>query len=580
MPADLKCRQCGKPMCRDCERNLGPYCSSDCLAASQAKQGAKSKRPVPVDQMAEAGGKVIRLVKLAARIAVVVVVLLGAWLAYHWWLHPYAKVKWLHRAAASSPHANRLLVADERQVVAEVGGEFLAVNPASGALLWRADTGRANWRSVQYTSEGLFLFCEDEIQRRGTDGGERTRYQSKSPLRLVVANDAYAVVIEGKYIPYAKWLKAKIDAGEIKRFSAREDSEYDAMDGADKLPPVWENVALAAIDLATSKAGWRTPITPDETVEQFVLGEDCGVGIIAKKTGKELKFRLVARKLATGEALFQKDLKAPPLWGPVIENGQIVLSTLKQTFYLDLTGRVVKTENQVRGEPAGAGRQAVIKVQAGRDAAAAADDDEDGAGPGDRALVPTELGFAYVDPATGKQQWSFELSGGTTHYGGNGRYVFATGHATVEGGKGEGMAHITKLMGSEGSEAAYVASAGSVADFVFVGMDRQSGKHLWQRDQVTGQIVCNDQRLLVLQDTAQTSVMVRSAGGRGALTIHQLDARTGRLYYSRTLKDLALREERLVGNRLIALAFDREPSKDSRVRERGNCIGVVALRIK
>jgi len=552
--------------------------TNDASDASDANGASDAEEPIAkgMEDLEEHEKILARIVKGVKITGLLIVVAIAAFVLWKFVLCPYGKVVWLVEAGGK-PGVNRFLASNKARIIVQFGSEFVALKPEDGAEIWRIDSERTDWTTVDFKSEGIFLFHQEEMQRIDSEGKQTVKVKLENPRRLLGYNDVAAVMLEGKMIPFRKHLKALIKAGLLKYDP---DSEYDPFENADKMPPVWQNECLLAVAMDDGKELWRVPIGMGQEVGAQAMSDDVWVGCVTKAVRYQHSWKLVALKLGDGTLMFRRIIPRPvDQYSPDglrIGDEEIAYSDYTCIYRVDFKGAELSKEEIKRDDDSDRRRQPRVREEIG-------------------ALRFIGRGVVSIDPDTGKEQWKFELAGGITYYGVNTSTLFVTGHKTKEGGQSEDMDQVTNMLGLDGAGAAYVASAGAVADHTLLALERKTGKKLWEHDRYTGQIACDDNRMLVLQDTAQTSVVIRSRGGRGELVLHQFDPEAGKNIFSRTTDEFMLWAPRIIGEHLVALAFDRDqPKQEERDEEdlwmeiivrgaqtpRSKCLGVVAIRVK
>lgn len=114
--------------------------------------------------------------------------------------------------------------------------------------------------------------------------------------------------------------------------------------------------------------------------------------------------------------------------------------------------------------------------------------------------------------------------------------------------------------------------------------DRQTGKELWNARAVYGQLLADAKRIVTVADTAKTSILEATTGGKGETLMKQFNPRNGKLYYVRN-HEIGFRNPKLTGNLLVGVMFERRQTSSAM---HGNVVhttpakllGVAAWRVK
>lgn len=571
--ADKNCSICGKAICEECIRVFGPYCSTACLETDRNAKAPKERQIDPaiaeMHRHTEIVGKVGKIAKL---VAAVTVLLIAAFFAYRMWLRPYGKTAWQY-ACPGSPGTNCILVADNSRIVARIGRCLLALNPADGSEIWKMDTGRDQWASVTLQGDEIVLSCGEAIRKVSLDGKKTADISFEKCHRLLGFNDTAAILMENEEVAEKKHLKDLQEAGFLPKVFERNRDPFRYLNGDEKrLRPV----RLCGRSLA-GELLWQIPMRLDITVTDNVLVGDTWIGCVGshvkikklKKTSAKQPaglgffprstYRLVAIDVTDGNMRFRTSIGETPVLQLKIEDDELHCQNYTHKFSYDMDGELTGTTK--------------ISYDRGTNLQALRDKIER------TGLVVDGRGATFYDEK-GREQWNYTFPGGVVSHSVTDECVYMIGHRTEEGGKVADVAETAQRIGFEGAGAAYMASGASVEDHSFVALNTDNGRMLWERKRLVGQIISQDSCVVLLQDTAQTSVIVRAAKGRGELYLHQLNPRNGKAVFTRKDKEMALRDARVLGKHLVALAYDRELRKGDESGRRGNCTGLVAIRLK
>lgn len=556
--ADRHCATCAAPICDECVRNFGDYCSNNCLNAAAAavpQAGDATRQRVAETQAQE--GNIMAMIKKAATAFLVLLIVCALGLAWKMWLHPYGKVTWQIDSPVPAAEGNRFFDV-EHEMMVKLGTYLCLFNPVNGEIYWQPDMGEPNLRYIEQDDTGLVLGGDASIQRFNYDGEVvwKTDFDTAQRDRMILAHsEAAVIVVESKNQVIDK--KHAFEMMGIK-LDRRMLESLEFMPNA-----VRTQTFVSAVSTTDGNELWVSPAMPEnsEVSGCAVVGN---VAVIAynwfnRNSGGN---RLDAFDTATGERKWQLSMNEAIIWGPTASAGFILYLDSSRLHYLDTGGKEIRSvawDHESNGTPDQ--RMSSTMLMPGYD--------EDG----------YKSGIQLVDVKTGEKKWAFSLPGGVASYAGDSKHVFVIGHTSAQSLSADEMEMGSDLLGMDGALGANIAASAAIGDWTLVCLDRATGESKWQVEKeqgLAGEIVVGQGKLVVLQDTYDTSPTVRVSGKPGVLVINQWDPIKGKHIYGRTYEDMALRDASVRDGTLIGLAYER----GGRNQGSAKCLGVRALRLK
>ncbi len=546
---------------------FGEFCSTACLEAVQAQTEVSDPVKKRAAQTGAEHGIIIRTVKRVL-LGIVGIILVGI-LFFLWtaWLYPYGKLKWTVDNPGGAGRT-QFVKATESFMLARIGSQLVAINPKEGAAAWSQNLEGGETRYLKEDESGLLVGGEHKLQRLATGGDvlwSQEINNNKRPREVLCHSQDLALVKETVIKEYERRdlyerMEVKID-----RLMERQLNESPTV--------IRQQYLLTAISMKSGKELWVAQVPNGLTLGAAAIDSQLAVTGFTWFEKQRTQIRIIAFKPSSGERLWQINLGDQPVWGPVIEGGYVTYLDEARLHYIDFDGnpkRSLAWNSEEMGMPDDARAETMLRV----------------------AYETEELRKGYfwetqylrlIDSKSGNVVWQFALPGGITSHMSDENRVYLIGHSTEEGGMldVETMAAGVELMGLEGRPlAAQTATAASVNDWVFLALDLKTGEKVWEEKQISGKVVCGNGRLVVLQDTLETSMRTRTSGEAGVLVIHQFDPTKGKKLYSRKHDKVALGDARIIGKQLVAFAFERSGKVLEGGQPGGNCLGVAGITLK
>jgi outer membrane protein assembly factor BamB len=525
-------------------------------------------------EAADAGSKMeaqLRLIKMIAggvgAVVALILVIVFAVLAWKWWLHPHAKVAWSVPVGGGSRH--HVYVEDEQGMIVQMGDTIYSVDLMAGKMRWQYSGADKNWAYVEFGPHGALLGSERQLLRLNADGKEIWKLKNDGSQQFLARTDDVVFILHRTKLDYATWKEHRL--AEMNK-AQREDAErYNYLD-EDSFGGGWDNAALVAYAMNENKELWRQKMRPRMRLSPLVAEGELATICTTRVTAGRPKTHVLCFNAKTGQAHWRAPVKKMATTTPYLQDGNVIFRDFAGVHILNAAGQP-QTDVQLRP-------YSFTGMRWGFGNAFSADDDDDDDEDeetdedGGRSGVYVDEDGVLLSMKNGKKQWQFKLAGGVLDFSVSESVLVLTAHTTKEGWQSEHLDGAAQMLGGGGELSGMVATGLAVADFVIVGLDRNSGKELWRIEDLTGEIVCSGGRVLVLQDTRKTSVVIRNSGAIGQLLIHQLDPATGKVYYTRKFEDVRLDRPRIRGEHLTVIAYQREGGKDA------PCLGFQGLTIK
>jgi outer membrane protein assembly factor BamB len=532
------------------------------------------------ESMAEQTAENIRRIKKIAGLVAIGIFLLccliGVWQLYAKVLHPYGKVAWmldLPGGGEITPDQIYRQTADE--MIFQIDTTIYAVDLTNGTQKWTLDTGEREWLDRKIDDSGFTFVGEKAVIRFAPDGSKMWGLGVGEERNMLLLENDLILYATGRGLEYDEWLQLHRPFLEESK-GAFLDLEDERSMKLIKMnyKPVWENVALVALNPADGSELWRLKLPPATRIGAAESdGSSIALRIQRAKDG-ELQSRILVFNRADGKPTGKINLQQFYVTGPGLEGGNIVFETRKERFEHKTDGTLVGS-----GEPQGLepkGYQAVHGaggLMGRRPRAFRQDrfDDEDD----EVEIADGGDGFTLYDgqlKGTGTEAWSFSMDGGLIDAASNSTLVFTNGHATKEGGEMEFIGASVDMMGLDDQLAGMVTQGVAVDDVELVALQKKDGRKVWQTHGLTGSIVCDDNRLLVLDETTLTNVTVRSTGAAGTLYFYQVNPINGKVMYKRAHQEFRLARSWLRGDQLLGFAYERGGD--------GKLLGLAAFKVK
>ncbi|MFT5126470.1 MAG: hypothetical protein ACI8W8_000063 [Rhodothermales bacterium] len=652
-PAAGLCQACSAAICQDCVTRNNGFCSVDCYEAVKGAVGYEAKDDVVSKR--EAMELLISRVKLGCKVVFGLLILGGIYLGLRFgyttrW-HPYARVAW--QVTPATPGPTYILTADETRIIARVSDVMMAVEPVTGAELWRLPI-EDEFTTMDIEKDGFFFANAKRAIRLNRDGKELWRVEMGGNRR---------------YIGSGKDVLLFWESGMYKRKVAHYDWQTEArmMERGKKAPPpgAWEPLLstddieqenkrmmdarwqsasrdhfLVGVNRNTGEDLWAAPLDDDVEVARVAIRDPIGImGITRWKDEKAAARQVIAFNPRDGKHLWHKTYNKS-FDGPGFDDdGNILVHFTYESKLYDPQGKELpapKREIEIRlgdevdlsyGWEEDRDYAAVAPLeryaenqylggeeQAEEDAGEEGDDeegDEDDSHLGDYAESRwEEPSYVFNDYSereaedlviTRKHElnlltedrrgvvWTYGLGGGVTQFADAENVVVITGHNSQIGMHSEEIADRANMIaGGDADLAGYIAGSAVMNDWILAGLERSTGKVIWEKEGVAGRIFPHNDSFVLLEDTLEVNTAARARNEAGLTILSQYRLKDGKRIFRRSLEDMAIMYPRILRGQLIGIATQRTGQMTT---EYGNffellnadapqALGIVAITLK
>lgn len=584
-PVTGTCVECGKPVCRECSKQFGYHCSQACIVKGRSKVTEQSRqRQRETEAALRRTARLGKLMFLALGSLVAIALFVIVWRLF---LDPAGKVCWQWQAPAGQG-ATRILASGDTAVTVLAGSRVIVLDPVTGrearsfVMPMSAAAAAAGdepepepepeyaWDdgfrggSLHVLSDGSILRqTHDTLDRVGTDGAvmyamaceegsisrltlspdlARAFYVATMPLDLTVARKGKALLRQAQ----AEMDKAFEDTAMSETATPGDNAKMKAL--RQKLEAAQDMLAqtrtsIVCLDLQSGREVWSSPkMKKGTTVRALAAGLNRVYAVFAISTpaaageddgtaGSTLS--LFALSAADGSRLWQAAVPVTLEWGPV-PVGDLVLTQADdelKAFAADGTEAYSLTLPEKHGAPPLL-RDGLLLLIGGSSC-------------------------RCLDATTGKEKWGVLLA--TGEHG----IVVASRRVYLAGQVQENLADKDMKLPPAYKELEKMPELSSVLEQarkkvvqLVVAVDRESGQELWRIRHAYGTPLGDDARLILVADTAQTSMIEMATGGKGMTIVRQFNARNGKPIYRRQ-SELGFAEPCLVGKRVIGLTYPR-----------------------
>jgi outer membrane protein assembly factor BamB len=572
------CAGCGKPVCRECAKQFGYYCSQKCLDTARSNVSEQSRRRQRETEAAlRSTARLGKLVVLVLGGLVTVLVFCFAWSVF---LDPAGKVCWQWRPPAGTT-VTRILGCDASGVTVLAGNTVVVLDPVKGKEL-RAftlpvaaapgdpaaseggdeDADFAGGAAIRTLPDGALLQQSQNglrcLDRDGT--GKFTKTLAEGSLRhLVLSPDqsrAYCVTTVPTDVAAATRAKASLRQAhaEIRKAYGGADSLVEDLRAEPPALTALRARAAAAYEvLAQTRTGilccdlqsgnelWASPkMKKGTSVEGLAAGANALYAVIGMGDARSdvdasepASVFLFALSPADGQRLWQASLKASPSWGPTPVGDLVLVQSEEEVQAFGPDGSVAYAI------PLGEDSYSQPEVLAGL------------------LWILGENGARCHDAATGQEKWGLRLAVRENGILACGKRVYVSGEveetlADKDVKLPAAYQDVAKLPEVKG----ILEQARKKTVHVVVAVDRDTGEELWRVRNAYGALLGDEKRFVLVADTAQTSLLEMATGGKGTTVVRQFSTRKGKQLYIRQ-SDLGFMQPRLVGKRIVGIVYER-----------------------
>lgn len=516
------CTACGKPICRECTNAFGYFCSAACLEDSRGHVS-----PVDRQRQVRESAELERAAWIGKLMGVIILValLIGiGFLTWKFFLDPAGKICWTWERTGSL-YAFSVLSGDADVVLVRAADQIVTLETAkgraTGTIVPQKDQkGRTEIEPVE---DGFLLMSANMVARYDHDGTERFKRTSDWERLLACQSPDGTRQFLCMGSPRPKLSPAE-------RLKPRA-----------SLPP--RKVVLSCLDLDSGKSLWSVHLGERERIGEIAASADLCFALHESWTERyEVHAVLRAYDADSGKPRWEASLPASPTWGPVAA-GDLVLIQLNDTFHaFSSAGRAVWT----REMPTTISGKRLLD---------------------EALLINTANGTQLLESATGNRRWQSPGSLVLDSISAQDDRLLAIGfiagaedaeEADAEESPGPFPGSLEKnkdLLSDMGIDLGKMSGSSAPLPSL-VCIDAGTGRLRWQVPKVYGDLCSDGERLVLVMDTARTSILEKVSGGKGVLVLRQYDPGNGKMLYSRT-SDVGLRNPRICGNRLVGIWYER-----------------------
>ena len=508
-----QCGFCGKPICRECMRAFGYYCSEECLGKSKnAISHEERESAEEAKQAVKSAAKMGRIMVLAV---VVLFVFGGAFVAWKLFLDKTGKVCWTWDCSADFGKLS-VIGSEGGKVWIRANDQIVAVNGKNGKQVssFKLERGQGFFEEIKLVSDGILVWGDEKLTCLGLDGGRKyvAEFNGRR-MHLAVAQDKRQAFVA-------------VNPPAVMRLDLPEGQEQ-------------KKKRLFGLDLAKGGKLWTKKLKDKVGVAGMASGTNKLFCVFTKATAT-FKYDYVFCTLDgdSGKRLWRIDLPEQPGWGPVAWKDTVLLQVEGEIHAFSGTGEEVWSVPVEGDFPSRGVKDGMF-------------------------FLGSPEGTTCYDMGSGKELWKTDLAVSSGEMFIGRKRLFLVGYASD---KAKG----TKKEGEVKLPPAYEENKDILKDFgidvnnmgkkklvpVLACLDRKSGKEIWRKRNVMGRIFGDEHRLVQVMDTSQTSMLAMIGGGKGVTVIRQYDLGSGKMMYSRQ-SELGFRFPVLAGDRLVGISHER-----------------------
>jgi outer membrane protein assembly factor BamB len=515
-----ECINCGNRICRQCRDERGYFCSDECLAASRASVDTEAKEDF--QKTLQDTAKTIAIVKTITVIVVLLLLACGGWVIWKNYLRPAGKIAWTWNGQMK---ANNFLILSksDKAFTFKSGDSVISLDPATGKELKvnKVKQLGSYTQMLKKLDNEAVLSNTSSVAGIDLDGNILWQTSFDGSIFRSSAGNKILLVKVGKEVKTGKIIKSQFG-----------DYEYKEL-----------KVSLHAIDMQTGKVLWRKNFNKEDPMGEFCA--DNGVFAYTSNSYKDKKYQsyLKVANAENGKDKWQIRLDNAAS-NPRIIGNQLIFNNNGNLCSVSLDGRKKLWNIKLNTFFS----DSAIKVR-------------------DKYLFICGFeGIYCLDLETGHINWEkpAQMLEASYEYD-NGKLFFIEG-SFVE--KKAGEEDVVKLpptfeqlkdddmfknaFGNNMTKAKYVSK--------LVCLDAASGKQLWEQPKVRGEVVAQNNRLVIVKDTAQTTLLNLANGGKGMTILQEFDPETGKELVDKANKYGMMGPYTIEADKLIGLSYERVKS--------------------
>ncbi len=516
------CGFCGKPICRDCVKQLGYYCSSGCLQAT--RMGVSSKERESAEENKAMFATMAKVFKILALLVLLAVVLGSGWFAWRFFFSPVGRISW-----EIAQEGNL----DSIEVIGQQDGRIYVRNPkgirildvATGdeiGSLANADASLVN--RLVTTGSGFLAIAPRKIIFMNADGKTTGTFQLEGWNSRVELNDDFSQAVYLSSIP-------------IEEPPREDQAQKDATDEEDDDDDDFRRsrLILAAVDVKAARELWRKDFDQTIQVSDLKIGDNLVLALCSRydRQRDRNSSLLVAYDRRTGERRWTRPLSERSYAEIVYRQGLILIQDADRLIALNEAGEVAWAldDTQEDGNFDWFFRDGLLFIQ------------QDG-------------GSMCYSFKSGKPMWRTNLEFGSGDVFLVDDYLFV--HGSISRTKEINVQDMPGFNQHQDIVADFGLSNMAVDESIPVLMclERDSGELRWQQEHVTGDLFCDGQRLILFMNTAETSRLSILKDDADTV-VRQYDPRSGDRIIDKTLEGIGMATPILAGPYLVGVKFNQ-----------------------
>ncbi len=505
-PAVANCGVCNKPICRQCVQEQGYYCSKTCLEKSRGNITAEEREQRAQDAIVLQ--KTARTGKIVLWSMVVLILCAGIFVIWKIFLDPAGKVAWQWDREAELGTLQIIAAAPDRLLVWSGKGIFL-LNTSDGSEIKSLPVDMEDvFPYAQVIDDKFLIITNNLLHLLNKDGEVTLQKKYNGTIQNFCVDQAGSLV----FLAVGPGLVKELDQADENR--------------------------VVAVKLQSGNEVWSKHLTAGKVISAMAVDEE-KLAIVYMQPHEDFTSNVYLGIFDAADGVTSQPIKLPqsPTWGPEFGARQILLEVDKNLLAFDHDGNELWSVS-------GLNSFAAKRIA------------------GDQLLIASEESFSCIDLNSAEQLWHLPISI-DLHSA-----IIADEHLYAMGTISEKKS--AELGGAPGLPPAYEEMDDVMKDMglnmealntkqtrILVCVQRENGKQLWGIRNVLGDLLGDEQRLITLMDTSETSMFEMLGGGRGSTVLRQYSPKNGEKLYERQ-SDLGVAEPVLAGRFLCCTAFERQ----------------------
>ena len=540
-----KCSYCGKSICWKCQSEFNGTCGDICQKAAAAKNYEKQmKSEMNQHAMAEIFTKIVKWgFKLALLAGVVALI----WWIYIEFLDPGGKLAWKWEKSLSVSNLCYLKY-DDKVFNFIAGDKLRTLDTQTGKLITEKVDKRYEecLRLIKKTDDRYIFQSEQCIQVLDGKGDIVWRKEFKDPLSIVQCSDNAIILQTTLYIKAQKYRDPPTIVRNMYALNAKDGKEY-----------------------------WSRKLEKDEYYSSITVGKEYyayisggGYYLAAKKEKPEVSLRV--HTIKDNKAKWKIKLNDAYAINPTILNGKIFFKMNDKLRVLSISEAKELWSLPVKGFGTGWGSE--FELHDGLLFFTSQDT---------LTTVDFEQGkILWAEKAPADSSLSFTYAGGRLYFRGTKKIPIETGEATKrklpkayeEVAKDSPM--IQQMLNRDPPKFKY--------ETIITSIDARTGKKLWVTGKIFGQLIAEGQQVVMVRDTAQTTMFSAINSRHGDTVVEQFNYETGKRLFQRSDPIAVTGPYVIIGDKLVCMIFERGAtmSRSNMMSGKVNYLGVAAFNLK